>query len=366
MRVRCDSCQQEMDFTPGIFRCTCGGTWEQVFTLPVGLDHIRADQQGLRRYETFFEQDCPLDIDLGSRMTPIVPFSRESLRVSCKLEYFSPTGSYKDRGSAVMLSSLFHAGVTRIIEDSSGNAGASIAAHAARAGIHASIFVPAAAPERKKHQIQQYGATVIAVDGSREDVRAAAWEASREGATLATHALHPAFLTGLQSAGFEIWEQFSGKPPEIIITPIGQGLLFLGVWEGLRRLAEAQSFKLPRLFGIQSEACAPLAAAFATGSDTIIPATPPTAGTLADGIAITSPIRGKRVLSAARESGGGILTVTDEEIREAQARASRSGFLIEFTSAVVVAALDRISRNSDPTDRILMLFTGTGLKNPSS
>ena len=131
-----------------------------------------------------------------------------SNQVFLKPEYYSPTGSFKDRGVAVMINELIRWGVKHVVEDSSGNAGAAVAAFAARAGIKADIFTPSHASPAKLAQIKIYGADIRAIDGPRVNAKLAALEAvHKENKIFASHAYHPAYLLGQQTAGWEVWEQ---------------------------------------------------------------------------------------------------------------------------------------------------------------
>ena len=234
------------------------------------------------------------DLSLGEGETPIVPLKRwgaeEGLqRVFAKLEYMAPTGSFKDRGAAAVIATLAAQGVSAIVEDSSGNAGAAMAAYAARAGLQAQIFVPESAPLAKRAQIAGYGAEVVVVSGSREDVAAAARAAAAaEDVAYASHARHPAFVEGTKTFGYEMASELRGDPPDHVIFPVGNGGLLLGLWKAYREL-EAAGFEvlLPKLHAVQARACAPLAAAFEAQRNSPMPITP--APTRAGGVAVARP-----------------------------------------------------------------------------
>ena len=203
------------------------------------------------------------EISLGEGDTPIVPLQRWGSahglpRVLAKLEYVSPTGSFKDRGAAAVIAVLAGAGVDAIVEDSSGNAGAAMAAYAARAGLRAQIFVPESAPAAKRDQIAGYGAQVVAVAGTREDVATAAEHAAHApGVAYASHARHPAFVEGTKTFGLEIAAALADDPPLHIVLPVGNGGLLARVrsrpmanWR--HRVSQAP---LPRLHAAQTSAC---------------------------------------------------------------------------------------------------------------
>lgn len=313
--------------------------------------------------------DIP-EVSLGEGDTPIVPLSRWGSahglpRVLAKLEYVSPTGSFKDRGAATVISVLAGAGVTSIVEDSSGNAGAAMAAYAARAGLRAQIFVPESAPAAKRDQIAGYGAEVVAIAGTREDVATAAEHAAHApDVAYASHARHPAFVEGTKTFGLEIAAALADAPVAHIVLPVGNGGLLLGAYKAFRELADAGFHApLPRLHAAQASACAPLAAAYAAGADApvAIQAQP----TVAGGVAVGRPARGAEVLRAVRASGGTIVDVNDAVARLMRAELSRlEGLDLEYTSAVAFAATKRLRGSGEigPDDRVLIAATGSGLK----
>jgi threonine synthase len=313
--------------------------------------------------------DIP-EISLGEGDTPIVPLQRWGTahglpRVLAKLEYVSPTGSFKDRGAAAVIGVLAGAGVTSVVEDSSGNAGAAMAAYAARAGLRAQIFVPESAPAAKRAQIAGYGAEVVAVAGSREDVATAAEHAAHApDVAYASHARHPAFVEGTKTFGLEIAAALEDDPPVHIVLPVGNGGLLLGAFKAYGELAAAgYPVALPRLHAAQASACAPLAGAFAAGADA--PLSVQAQPTVAGGVAVGRPARGVEVLAAIRASGGRTVEVDDDTARRTRAELSRlEGLDVEYTSAVGFAAASKLRASGEigADDRVLIAATGSGLK----
>lgn len=310
------------------------------------------------------------EISLGEGDTPIVPLKRWGSahgmrRVLAKLEYVSPSGSFKDRGAAAVIAVLAGAGVTSVVEDSSGNAGAAMAAYAARAGLRAQIFVPESAPAAKRDQIAGYGAEVVAVGGTREDVATAAEHAAHApDVAYASHARHPAFVEGTKTFGLEIAAALVDDPPLHIVLPVGNGGLLLGAFKAYRELAAAGfSASLPRLHAAQAKACAPLAAAFAKGADA--PLSVQAQPTVAGGVAVGRPARGVEVLAAIRASGGSTVQIDDATARRTRAELARlEGLDLEYTSAVAFAAASTLRASSviRSDDRVLIAATGIGLK----
>ena len=201
-----------------------------------------------------------VSVSLGEANTPLVRADAFGRQVFFKCEHFNPTGSFKDRGTAMLVSFLASRGVREALEDSSGNAGASFAAYAARAGIQASVFVPESAAGPKRMQIGMYGADLVLVPGRRSDATTAARKAAEGGAVYASHAYLPLNIAGYATCAFEISEQL-GAGPGAVIVPAGQGGLLLGLGRGFRALQDAGVIHdVPVLIGVQAAACAPLVA----------------------------------------------------------------------------------------------------------
>lgn len=296
-------------------------------------------------------------VTLGEGWTPLV--DAPGWDATFKLESLFPTGSFKDRGAAVTLSQAAQLGVDRVLEDSSGNAGAAIATYAARAGIDAAIYVPADAKPAKLRAIERTGATLVRVEGDRQAVTEACIDAVEDGGWYASHAWHPAFFAGTATVAIEIAAQRGWQAPDAVVTPLGHGTLFLGAYRGFRLLAAAGWIdSVPRLYGAQAAGTAPFVAArhsaeAAAGSNTA-----------ADGIQISQPARRQQILSAIAAAGGDAVAV-DEDATEAQlARLSQAGFDVEPTCAVAPAALAalRATGQIDQHEDVVVALTGSGLK----
>jgi threonine synthase len=283
----------------------------------------------------------------------------------------------------VLVASALARGAPSLIADSSGNAGSAIAAYAARAGLACRVFVPKGTSAAKQAQISAYGATLELVPGDRTATAQRAWAAVGEhGATYASHVYDPYFLQGTKTFAFEIWEQL-GATPEAIVIPAGNGTLLLGAWIGFSELRAAGLIaRVPALVAVQSERCAPLAAAFAQGADE--PLSVAARPTVAEGIAIPRPARGAEMLAAIRASGGAAVAVPEAAIAPARADLAARGLLVEPTAAAAWAALG-IARGlpalapwaaveSEPWTRarsalgatVVVPLCGSGLKSPSA
>jgi threonine synthase len=363
MIVICPECGTQEDLTPERWRCDCGAAWEPVERTDFDPALFDCADRTIWRYRRLYGLDFEQPTArLGAGWTPLLPLTFDGRQLLLKPEYMAPTASFKDRGTAAMINILAHQEVTHVADDSSGNAGASVAAYAARAGMRAQVFVPSYASPAKQAQIAVYGAQVEPVPGPRANAKLAAFEAAARGVALASHAYHPGFLVGQQSVAWELWEQLGHRAPDWYVVPVGQGLHLLGAWLGFRRLRAAGLVRqLPRLVAVQADNLAPLCRAFEGGLETV-PPVEPTVPSVAEGLAINEPVRGRRLLQALRETGGTCISVDDDVILAAQRRLARHGLFVEPTSATVVAALDVLFQRAAPDDRIVVPLTGSGLK----
>ncbi|WP_435551540.1 threonine synthase [Natrinema sp. CGMCC1.2065] len=354
------------------WRCGCGHALEfderphpQGDPLPL---HNLDTTEGLW---TFFEF-LPIEqhVTFYEGFTPLV--DAPDWDAQFKLEYVFPTGSFKDRGATTTLSRAVELGVEKVIEDSSGNAGASIATYAARAGLDADIYVPADVKQSKLMTIQRADARPVRIEGSREDVTAAchrAVEGDEErdapyqtgDGWYASHAWNPAFYAGTMTFAFEVAAQQGWTVPDAVVLPIGHGTLFLGAYRGFSLLNEAGIVDgMPRLLGAQAAGYAPIVAAI--GGDTTDADGDGT--TIADGIRISEPARGTEILEAIEETDGDAIALGGDPIETALDRLHRNGFYVEPTCAVAAAALEQYRENGviDDGDDVVVPLTGSGLK----
>jgi threonine synthase len=308
-------------------------------------------------------------ITLGEGNTPIVP-SRTLPAARFKLEFFSPTLSFKDRGAAVLASLAAQLRVGKAVVDSSGNAGTAAAAYFARAGIDCEVLVPASTSPEKLAQIPAHGAELTLVPGSRAAAaEAAAQIADRPGVFYASHVYHPYFMHGVKAYGYEIWRQNGNSLPSAVLVPVGNGTLLLGCYLAFSELVAAgRADRLPALVAVQAAGCAPLAAAWHGAEYNVEP-------TVAEGIAITAPPRADQILAAVRDSGGTIVTVDDDAvIAGRRALAHREGLFVEPTAAVCYAAAAGAASRTGPgwqlvrellaNGDVVIPLCGAGLKHP--
>lgn len=293
-------------------------------------------------------------------MTPLATRSWAGQQVQFKLEAALPSGSFKDRGATVLIHHLASLGVREVLEDSSGNGGAAIAAFAAAAGMRCHIYVPASTSEGKLVQLQAYGAIVHRIPGSRQATAEAA-EAAAHDVVYASHNWQPLFIEGVKTVAFEIWEQRGFEAPDAIIVPTSFGSNLLGLSRGFRELlASGEIDRLPRLYPVQAAAVPPLDRFMRDGVRGVDPRQ-----TVAEGVAGTHPIRLEQMAAAVRESGGRVVLVEEEDILPTLAELARStGIYLEPTSAIGPAAARALIEAGEIAEQedVVVIATGSGLK----
>lgn len=311
-------------------------------------------------------------ITLGEGLTPVIQLDKLAQDLSiknidAKLEYMNPTGSYKDRGVASMITMAKEFNIDEVVEDSSGNAGAAVSAYSAAASIKAHIFAPETAPTAKIRQIKVYGAEVHSIEGPRDHTTAKAIEFQKQNNLVyLSHSWSPFFLEGTKSFAMEVALAYPQNLPEHIIFPVGNGGLYLGAWIGFNELkAKNLIEKIPRLHAVQSSQIMPIASTFNNTTWT-----PDQAGsTIAGGISVAHPARGKQVIDALIKSNGKATACNDDQISNMQRiLAQDEGIFLEPTSASAFAGIKNLI--SDGTikteDTILVPITGFGLKDDVS
>ena len=363
----CSHCGQVYPIQPTRWRCDCGSFLDLQFEPTFDIKKILKRETTLWRYR----EAIPIARDgsilsMGEGFTPLESMEWNGHRVLLKIDYLFPTGSYKDRGATVLISKVKELGIKKVVEDSSGNAGCAIAAYCARARIGCEIYVPEATSPGKLVQIQAYGATLKRIEGSREKTAEVTLEAASK-TYYASHCWNPFFLHGTKTFAFEIWEQMGWKAPDVIVLPVGHGTLFLGTYIGFKELKEAGMVKrIPRLVAVQSASCAPLDQAFKKGWKETKPIEKSDRletkkKTMAEGIAIAEPVRGRQILEAIRETDGEVLTVTEKEIGVAMREMGIKGHFIEPTSAATIAGLKKYLKHIKK-EIVVSTLTGMGLK----
>ncbi|MCY4021423.1 MAG: pyridoxal-phosphate dependent enzyme [Chloroflexi bacterium] len=353
--IRCNACGEQASALA--WRCTtCEGSLDLAGLPAFDPKLIQVDDYSLWRYAAMLP--VQKRFSLGEGMTPLAPVELDGDSFLAKLDYLNPTGSYKDRGTTTLMNHIVGFDVPEVIDNSSGNAGASIAAYASLAGIRARIYVPSAtAVESKKKLISLFGGAIVESRQPVADVYAAA-----QTVTYASHAWSPWFVLGQMTVAWETWEQMGGRAPDAVATPVGHGGLFLGFYRGFRALQEAGLIEaMPRMIAVQSSGVDPVVQAWEQGLES--PPTVSASPSVADGILVDAPVRGPQILSALYQTEGCALRVDNESIRTAQRRMTGKGLIIEMTSAVVTAALPQIRQRTGGDATVVLAFTGNGLKN---
>jgi len=308
-------------------------------------------------------------VSLGEGFTPLLLGDRLGQNLGMKqlffkLEYTCPTGSFKDRGSSLLLSKAREAKVATVAIDSSGNAAASLAAYSAKAGLPCYVFAPAYASIGKLTQAIANGAKVVKVEGTRRDTfEAAKMAIAKHGWYYCGFQVNPFASEGSKTIGYEICEQGAWQPPDYLVFPVGTGSGLVGCWKGLKEFCELGLVeRLPSMVCIQPEGCSPIAQAFKHGKD-ITPVEK--AQTIAEGLMISQPLKGKSVLSALAESHGLAETVSDEEIMSAAKQLAKSeGVFVEPSSAASVAGMIKLAAHGKIglDQKVVCILTGSGLK----
>jgi threonine synthase len=335
----------------------CGGLYD--YDGPFQFLEPSEKYYGVWRYITSIGlESIDKPITLGEGGTPLIWDQFDKYPIGLKCEHLNPTGSYKDRGTTVLINFLKSRGVKNVVEDSSGNAGASLAAYTARAGISSEIYVPDTASGPKRMQMERYGSRVVPIPGPRSEATQAALVAVGNGKTYASHAYMPFGLAGIATIAYEIVAN-NNDAPGTIIAPVGQGGLLLGLIRGFETLLFSKAItKIPYIVGVQAKNCSPVLKAFNTGRS--IESAYQGTASIAEGVSVSKPIRGDAVIRSLKMHPGEIIGIDEADIVDAYHEIASKGYFVEPTSALVWHALKLVVRRT-PGPHVLIL-TGSGLK----
>jgi threonine synthase len=360
----CTSCGARHAIAAARWRCDCGAPLDLEFEAgAIDARALALRPHGLSRYGEALPIVPSLGrASLGPGLTPLIDDGLGATPVHLSLEYVSPTGSYKDRGAALLVALASSLGASSVLDDSSGNAGIALAAAAARAGLAARILVPDDASEAKPRIAEALGAEVVRVPGGRAAAAAAAEREASAGAFYASHTFNPFFLHGTKTLAYSLAESLRWVAPGAVVVPAGNGGLVLGLDLGFRELRRHGILdRRPSLVAVQARGCAPIFRAYEKGEAS--PSPVPEEPTIADGIRIGAPPRGAAVLKAIRESGGTVLAVDDREIEAAKRTLWTKGYAVETTGAVAAAAVLREGASLRKSfGDLVVVLTGSGLK----
>ncbi len=355
--IACTVCGMPYPEDTNPFICECGGVFDyQDFPK---FDPQKSNIKGVWAYSTSLGHSAGAPIiSLGEGGTPLIPVTIANRQVWLKLESANPTGSYKDRGSTTLVSHLKSRGVDYVIEDSSGNAGASFAAYCARAGLRCKVFVPESASGPKRTQIEMFGAQLVRVPGPRSEAAKAALHEAKTGAVYGSHAYMPFGLTGIATLAYELVEQL-GETPAAVIAPVGHGGLLYGIMRGFEAMKTAGVIDHePFYVGVQSEACAPITLGFLKTSS--MPQVVSPQETIAEGVKVTTPVRGGAILARMKQERGIMIAVSEKLLWNAYLEMAHLGVYCEPTSALVWAASSMVEEKNKAAT--VAIITGSGYK----
>ncbi len=328
MKFKCQECSSIYPLNGLKYQCDCGGLFQLL-------------------KEPGEKVNCT--VSLGEVETPVLNRMITGINFALKLDYMMPTGSFKDRGAYILVNQLKELGIKEVVEDSSGNAGSAIAAYCAAAGIKCHIYLPESTSPGKIKQINAYNAAVVKVPGSRDDTAKAIKKAA-EHTYYASHVYNPLFFEGTKSIAYEIYNQIG--VPDYIVVPVGNGTMLLGVYNGFAEIGI-----LPRIIAVQSENCAPIYNKVAKQEGYRYQPT------VAEGIAVQTPMRIDEIIAAVQKSDGKFVTVTDEQVISAQSILNSMGIYVEPTAGAALAGGIHYFKNGyNPDLKIVVPLTGTGLK----
>jgi threonine synthase len=342
----------------------------------ISRESIAARRPDLWRYAELLPTTAGSSVDLGDGFTPLIRADRLAAEIGLsevwlKNDTANPSGSFKDRPVSIALAMAQELGFKAAACASTGNLGNSVAAHAAHAGMKSYVFVPHDLEPNKILGSAVYGTTLVAVDGSYDDINRLCSELADEQPSWAfvNQNVRPYYGEGSKTLAFEIAEQLGWELPDHVVIPVASGCQLIKVAQGFRELALVglvADGKTVRISGAQPEGCAPVAAAWRKGVDVVEPVKP---STIAKSLAIGQPADGPYVLQEVRASDGGMAAVSDDELIDGILLLARTeGVFAETAGGVAVASLRRLAEQGivRRDERVVVNITGHGLKTPDA
>ncbi len=377
--LECSACGKKYDAEVEQHLCTCGKPLLARYDLrhaagTFTLQTLKDRPQTLWRYAEVLPNDPP--VSLGEGMTPLIHAKRLGAAMPCgtgylenlyvKDEGLNPTGSFKARGMTAAVTRAKSLGVKALAAPTAGNAGGALAAYAAAAGIPAVIVMPADTPSANVMECQAFGAKVVKLNGLISDCgKYVAEHKDREGWYDVSTLKEPYRVEGKKTMGYELWEQFGGKLPNVIFYPTGGGVGLIGMCKAFDELQEMGKIgsERPRMVAVQAEGCAPIVKAWEAHQSTA--QFFPNAATIASGLRVPGPLGDQLILRMLRQTNGTAITVTDKEMLDAgRELAKLEGIFAapEGAATVVGARILAAAGWIKPHETVVLFNTGTGYK----
>jgi threonine synthase len=377
--VRCTSCGKEFDPSNKLNLCSCGKVLFPIYNLEKVKDSLDINNMQGRTYDIWrMHEIMPVyqakyRYSLGEGWTPLLKLKNLGLDLGLinlflKDEGQNPTGTFKSRGLCAAVSKAVELNINDFVIPSAGNAGAALAAYAARAGSQAHVYMPKDAPQFIKKEVTAMGGELILVDGLITDAGKLAREAAENYGWFDVSTLkEPYRVEGKKTMGLELAEQFDWQLPDVIIYPTGGGTGIVGMWkafEELETLGLVNDIR-PKMVSVQSSGCAPIVRAFENGEEFAKPWE--NAQTFAGGLRVPEAIGDYLILRAIRESSGTAIAVDDTDIKKSMFDLARKeGIMLCPEAAATVAAVTKLKNSSfiDSDESIVLFGTGSGLTTP--
>jgi len=374
IELECSACGKKYDASQEQHLCTCGKPLLARYDLKRAagtflLETLKDRPPNLWRYAEVLPGDPP--VSLGEGMTPLLHAKRLGASMGLgnlyvKDEGLNPTGSFKARGMSAAVTRARQLGAKALAAPTAGNAGGALAAYAAAAGMAAVIVMPADTPSANVMECQAFGAKVVRLHGLISDCgKFVAENKDREGWYDVSTLKEPYRVEGKKTMGYELWEQFAGKLPQVIFYPTGGGVGLIGMCKAFDELQQMGRIgaERPRMVAVQAEGCAPIVKAWEAHQSSA--QFFPNAATIASGLRVPGPLGDQLILSMLRQSRGTAVAVTDNEMLHAgRELASLEGILAAPEGAATVVAAHILAGSGwiKPHETVVLFNTGTGYK----
>jgi threonine synthase len=372
--LECSECRKSFDANVEQHLCSCGKPLLARYDLKaaartLSLSSLANRPPTLWRYREVLPSGEP--VTLGEGMTALIHAPRLGVQIGLQRLYIkdeglNPTGSFKARGMTAAVTRAKQLGARALAAPTAGNAGGALAAYAAAAGIPAVIVMPADTPSANVMECEAFGAKVIKLNGLISDCgKFVAEYKDREGWYDVSTLKEPYRVEGKKTMGYELWEQFSGKLPDVITYPTGGGVGLIGMCKAFDEMQEMGwiGAERPRMVAVQAEGCAPIVKAWEAHKDRAEFFA--NAATMASGLRVPGPLGDLLMLRMLRQTNGTALTVSDEEMLQAgRELACREGIFAAPEGAATVSAARKLAFAGwiKPEETVVLFNTGSGYK----